>query len=417
MCGIVAAFGDISIKVEQAFKQMLIMDSVRGLDSTGVAVIDRNGDVSVIKEVGNPFYLLDSDLFDKAMRGSHKGLIGHNRAATTGKILRKNAHPFEFSDVVGVHNGTLSNKWELPGHIAFDTDSEALYNHLNEHGAEETINKCLGAWSLVWYDKVNDEANFLRNAERPMCFAFSKDKKTLFLASEMWMIIAACARNGIEMEEVYSTEIDVQYSYEIPASFQPFKEPTKFRLEGKKKPVTTVTTTQTSSATGNTGTTNTPALSSRAGETLLGYNAPYRLKGVQLFERTPTDPKGKKVWYVLLEHVFSYIKSAPMYVYLDSKKEAQKFLEGEWEMRVSRAVANGGTVIRYVIDSSPTSYKLVKKDNMTDESISHIKCCNCNSKVELSEDWVNTPQGILCGQCAEDETVLSLISQMTGKGF
>ena len=94
MCGIVAVFGDISIKVEQAFKQMLIMDSVRGLDSTGVAVIDRNGDVSVIKEVGNPFYLLDSDLFDKAMRGSHKGLIGHNRAATTGKILRKNAHPF-----------------------------------------------------------------------------------------------------------------------------------------------------------------------------------------------------------------------------------------------------------------------------------------------------------------------------------
>lgn len=421
MCGIVAVFGDISIKAEQAFKQMLIMDAVRGIDSTGVAVISRTGDVSICKEVGHPFYVLESDRFEKAMRGNQKALIGHNRAATTGRIIRKNAHPFETKNLVGVHNGTITSKFDIPGHLLYDTDSEALYNHIDEKGVAETIPLVSGAWSLVWYDTEYDEVHLLRNAERPMCYAFTKDKKTLFLASEMWMILAACARNGIEVEGINETQVDVHYTYELPASFTAFKDPTTEVVEGKKKPTATIT--PINSAGGCTKVTTTeiksqsagPALIGRTGETVLTPGNRYFVKGSQVFEHKTNN--GKVMWYVLLEHSSAFMKSAPMYLYVDKKKDAEKFLEGEWWITISRAVANNNFVIRYVVDSSPSSYTLYSKEGMTEEKIKDVRCCNCNSKVELSEDWLKTTQGFLCSECASDNTILELISQVTLKGY
>lgn len=418
MCGIVAVFGDITIKTEQVFKQMLILDSLRGLDSTGVASVDKNGDIEVVKEVGNPFYLLDSPRFEKMMRGGHSFLLGHNRAATIGKVSRANAHPFEIDGtVVGAHNGSLTNKFDLPNHAKYDTDSEAIFANIENQGAEKTIPMLSGAWSLVWYDNQEETLNLIRNEERPMCCAFSEDLKTLFMASEAWMISVACSRNGVKISKIFETEPDNLYTFNKPINFQPLKEPKILKLEGKKK---AVTTTQTSSVTGKVVTatvgTNQSPIKAREGELFIPHAGMIEVVGKQVFHNPPKTPNVKGIWYVLLEPNDSAVKTAPMYIYFTSMEEAHKIMTGVWIVSVHRTVSNNGVVTRYIMDSSQDSYCLVEKDGQTAQSIYQVKCCNCNSKIELEEDWMKTSQGILCQSCAEDPDVLALITQVTNYG-
>lgn len=197
MCGIVGCAGKISVKHERAFKTMLILDTLRGVDSTGAVIVHRDGSHDTPKAIGHAFNLLESRVFDKAMVGFHSVLIGHNRYATQGKVSVRNAHPFEFDDVVGVHNGTLKNKYYLNEGHKFDVDSEALYHHIDKLGVEDAIKGLDGAWALVWYNKMEGTLNFLRNKERPLWMTVT-DEGQLFWASEPWMIEVALEREDIK---------------------------------------------------------------------------------------------------------------------------------------------------------------------------------------------------------------------------
>ncbi len=217
MCGIVGSAGDLGVKEEGMFKQLLVVDSLRGTDSTGVAVVGTGREVKIAKTVGDTYQLLDCQSFTKAMSGKNHVLIGHNRFGTVGKTSRKNAHPFHFDKVTGVHNGTLRNKYKLPDAHNFETDSEALYSHINKVGIDEAMKEVDGAYALVWYNKDTNTLNMLRNKERPMNFAFSKDKKALFFASEAWMMQAIALRESYSLDEIQELPEDSLYQFEIPA--------------------------------------------------------------------------------------------------------------------------------------------------------------------------------------------------------
>jgi Glutamine amidotransferase domain len=216
MCGLVGAAGAMTQKAETAFKQLLILDSLRGVHSTGCAAIGKCStmEVKLAKAVGNPFELLDSRSFEEVMKRVNKVLMGHNRFATQGKVNRANAHPFEFDDIVGAHNGTLINKHNLLHSAMFDVDSENLYHHMNEKGLKSLLEVIEGAWALTWYNKTDDTLNFLRNKERPLWMTVSKEG-TLFWASEYWMLEAALSRNDIEYGEIYSLPVDTHLMFEF----------------------------------------------------------------------------------------------------------------------------------------------------------------------------------------------------------
>lgn len=201
MCGIVGVAGDITFAHEKLFKNLLVLDSLRGEHSTGMLSVRKyNDEMNVVKTVGDPFQLMETKKFEEAMKGSHRVLLGHNRYATSGKITRANAHPFEFDKVIGVHNGTLHSKHRLLDDKQFDVDSENLYYHINEKGLTDALNYMDGAWSLVWWDKENKTLNFLRNKERPMHMAMSDDGKVLIWASEPWMIMIAANRQNVKLK-------------------------------------------------------------------------------------------------------------------------------------------------------------------------------------------------------------------------
>ncbi len=196
-------------------RTLLVLDSLRGEDSTGVAAIPRQGDVIVAKELGNPFELFPSRKYTTAMKRPNRAIIGHNRFATSGGISKATAHPFDFDTLVGVHNGTLRNKWNLDDAKDFSVDSENLYHHIEKNSLKHALSVVEGAYALVWWDKINESLNLLRNKERPMYMVASEDNKTVFFASESWMLAIAANRADIKIQEIISTVEDMHYIFAI----------------------------------------------------------------------------------------------------------------------------------------------------------------------------------------------------------
>lgn len=219
MCGLVGCAGNLTGKHDKVIKQLLVLDSLRGEDSTGIAAIQKfTGDVRVAKQLGNPFELFAYKPFENALQKINRAIIGHNRFATQGAVNRRNAHPFEFDTLVGVHNGTLSDKWKLDDAKDFQVDSENLYHHIEKRGLADAISKLGGrgnAWALVWWDKEQETLNFLRNSERTLYYTRSTDLEVVFWASEAWMLETVLARNDIKHTEITLFTEDVHVSVPI----------------------------------------------------------------------------------------------------------------------------------------------------------------------------------------------------------
>lgn len=227
MCGIVGMMGELTFKHKDVMGDLLYMDTLRGEDSTGISVIRPNGDVETLKLAVPGYDFIKYARFRELLKVSDNVWLGHNRYKTTGAVNRINAHPFEVTDddgfvaLIGAHNGTLINKHDIPDNRAYETDSEALFNYISDVGIKEAISKVRGAWSLVWIDCLEDTVNFLRNDERPMCFTFTKDRKSIIWASESWMIRAACARRGLDIELIQFPKEDTWIKFPIPGIKDP----------------------------------------------------------------------------------------------------------------------------------------------------------------------------------------------------
>lgn len=231
MCGIVGVAGNTYASHMKAFRDMLIFDQVRGLDSTGVVAINGKDELKAEKEIDGPDNLWNyasSKIFNAkgVPEMVYKALIGHNRAATVGKVVVDNAHPFTFGDVTGVHNGSLMYWNELEkdeNGKDFDVDSKALLKTIAEKGIEHAWKSFIGAASLVWWDAKDNTLNFARNKERPMYLGWSKNKDVLFYASEPWMIEVAAARNNIQLREFKDEESDKTFTTYETATNHHFK--------------------------------------------------------------------------------------------------------------------------------------------------------------------------------------------------
>lgn len=201
MCGLTGIAGFIDSTDIDAFKDLLWIDAVRGMDNTGAAsVLYENPDgYNLCKVTGGVHELLDRKALDKVTQSGVSFLMGHNRSKTLGTLAAKNAHPFVFNNVIGAHNGTLtwSSKGRMKDDTKFETDSEAMYCDINEFGIEETIKKMDGAWALTWYDRVTKQINFLRNKERPLFYVLDDSNSTIYWASEAGMLYLALNRNNI----------------------------------------------------------------------------------------------------------------------------------------------------------------------------------------------------------------------------
>ncbi len=216
MCGIFCTAGDLIAKQDNFMYDMFVMDSLRGMDSCGLLTVKAYGeDAAVFKKAMLPHDYLDSRGYAKLIKPKNKVMVGHNRWATKGTVNHVNAHPFTVGSITGVHNGTLAHQYRLPDSYQFDVDSENIMHAINKIGIEETWKLVDGAAALMWWDAKANTFNFIRNAERPLFFCYSKDLKQMYAASEKFMLMSALHRNGIEHHQIETLPINTLYSFEV----------------------------------------------------------------------------------------------------------------------------------------------------------------------------------------------------------
>ena len=209
MCGIVGYVGDeqcASLLVEGLRKL-----EYRGYDSAGVAVLDRNGVMEIVRAKGK-LINLENRLKDHMPEG--KMGIGHTRWATHGKPSDENAHPHRFGGVAVVHNGIIENHLELKDELAAaghtftsETDTE-IFAHLIHRQLETgktlpdavraSLKEVKGTYALaVMSDKSPGMLVVSKNAS-PLVLGVGD--KCNFIASDVPAILAH-TRDVIYLEE------------------------------------------------------------------------------------------------------------------------------------------------------------------------------------------------------------------------
>lgn len=140
MCGIVGYVGDREC-VDILMNGLKRLE-YRGYDSTGIAVLERDGEncsIKVIKEAGYLKKLEEIVLMQKPIGNIG---IGHTRWATHGEPNQINAHPHIAcsNNFAVIHNGIIENYLELKSELILeghnfrsDTDSEVIAHLLEKY--------------------------------------------------------------------------------------------------------------------------------------------------------------------------------------------------------------------------------------------------------------------------------------------
>lgn len=212
MCGIVGFISNKTygpgVSDAKAFYNLLLADTVRGGDGTGMFWIDDKDKPWYYKDVGPAASVVDRSTVEKFLDDA-RFAVGHNRAATLGALDKDNTHPFVYDHVLGVHNGTVSG-WASLGATEATMDSMAIYECLNntesdEEAVTEFLAKINGAYALVWYDRRIKSLRFARNSQRPMNLILTK-AGDLWFGSELRMLEWCLDRNSIKMAKSWSLD-------------------------------------------------------------------------------------------------------------------------------------------------------------------------------------------------------------------
>ena len=218
MCGIVSVIqknwnATINYSAGRMFKQMLFADALRGTDGTGMFWMDTKKNQVLYNKVPKPSWEAIPQLSElNTLSGVSNWVVGHNRKSTMGVHTYENTHPFHEDHIVLVHNGTLSNQWELEketGKCA--VDSQVITKLLAKNKPKQALEKLEGAYALVWYNTNESKLYYARNKERPLWLVESD--QYYFLVSEAELAHWIAARNDIEI--IKTTEVPVGKIYSL----------------------------------------------------------------------------------------------------------------------------------------------------------------------------------------------------------
>lgn len=220
MCGLVAVISKNKMglydKDVAVFEQLLFADQLRGSDGTGIFYNDRknNNAISIIKHPIPSSTLLSSKEYHDnrskiVMDGSF--VVGHNRAATRGKLDVNCTHPFQEDHITLVHNGTLVTQKEL--HSTIEVDSHAICYHIAKYGARKTLKKINGAFALIWFNSKEHTLNICRNSQRPLHLFETKD--TYVLTSEVGLGQWILGRNNIKIIRHFAVDTKKLYKFSM----------------------------------------------------------------------------------------------------------------------------------------------------------------------------------------------------------
>lgn len=235
MCGIhgvINGSNKIELNSDDYVKQAFVANMLRGVDSSGMGVVDADGYSTYQKLPVSGNHFIQDKFVNKlisGVRSKNTAAMCHVRAATVGGISYANAHPFSLEDaqgnsIMGVHNGTL-NYWSGKENAKdFTVDSEWAMNHILLKG-KEAFEDFNGAFAMVWWlSETPGILHMARNKDRPMHVAWSEDGN-MYYASEAGMLHWLAERNNIKLvDSIKTLEVGKLYKFDI-------SDPKKFTKE------------------------------------------------------------------------------------------------------------------------------------------------------------------------------------------
>ena len=186
-------------KIREDFSNLMVATQVRGTHATGAFVLDAKKGIRYYKlpvpasrmvKTGEWFALLDMLNTDTV------AIIGHVRFATKGSTsVNENNHPIVMNNIIGVHNGIITNDCELCEKYPYEqeVDSAAVFATI-EHFAKksrvstENIAKALpkikGNFAIMLADNRRTDSVFIaRDGSRPIVHYKDVEEKLLWLSS------------------------------------------------------------------------------------------------------------------------------------------------------------------------------------------------------------------------------------------
>ena len=389
MCGLVGMLTSSNTgffaRDRDVFKEMLIVNSLRGSHSTGVFGGRIDGETDFAKAVGNPYDFINHPethpLFNK-MISKWKFAVGHGRHATRGTITGNNAHPFKIDHITMSHNGTVYGSDLIK--IEKDmVDSKAICNALTKYDPVEVFQDIDGAFTIIYHDEKTESLNFVRNKERPLSMGFDVKNHRMMFASEKNMLIMVAARNGIELTDIISIPEDVIFSFTKGSlDYKETKVPQKVKIYPVKTPINTFNK-------GNNPTEGkiTKITSRSTGVSLsLGEKVRFHIKEIM-------ELNAKQNVYQVFGNVMDYPEIEVAAIW--KSKEEELYEKHEWEGTVrsisstsSRQKLQGLLHCIYVGDiHSTTTVTTLDGSEMDKEEFKHLAAKGCDyCKGEIGEE-------------------------------
>jgi glucosamine 6-phosphate synthetase-like amidotransferase/phosphosugar isomerase protein len=245
MCGLVGALacGEFQEKRLERIRQesmifltteLLTLTQTRGKDATGVATMFSDCDYMGLKmgisaqEFIARFGSTEEDyegylkIWRKKVHPA-KISIGHCRKPSLGGASgpedNKNNHPIKIGDIVGVHNGTLTNHEKIFTNLGCkrdgNVDSEAIFrllHHYTNNGTEpftvqalqETCKRISGTYAVMAFSGNNPFQMAAFRDNRPLEVAIIRPIKLVLIASEKDFLRMAIFRYN-KMAHLYQT--------------------------------------------------------------------------------------------------------------------------------------------------------------------------------------------------------------------
>ncbi|WP_454441225.1 glutamine--fructose-6-phosphate transaminase (isomerizing) [Vibrio bathopelagicus] len=203
MCGIVGAVAqrDVAEILVEGLRRL----EYRGYDSSGVAVVDTESNLTRVRRLGKVQELAGAVEQQHVIGGTG---IAHTRWATHGEPSEANAHPHMSGDIAVVHNGIIENHEALRallqerGYVfTSQTDTEVIA-HLVEwelrtsdslvEALQKTAKQLDGAYGTVAVDRKDPSRIVVARSGSPIVIGFGVGEN--FLASDQLALLSVTRR-------------------------------------------------------------------------------------------------------------------------------------------------------------------------------------------------------------------------------
>ncbi len=408
MCGIVGVIaknGTLnSSKDEDVFEELLYVDGLRGMDSTGCFSVTKKNQIHITKQAIDPgifFRTRSYKSFKDTIRNSNI-VIGHNRKATQGEIVSRNAHPFIDKKIVLVHNGFIANSECIDKESV--VDSQSIITALADHPDEPVkgLDRLWGAWAIVWYNYGTKKLYLARNNQRPLAIAHTPDR--IYIASEGDMLEWMLNKHHVNHQQPIELSPDSLYTVSV----------SPFDMDVKKLPLQPVSSSIIHIPTwarpneypeGDMGVVNDPDLSAsfelEEREEPTVPQQPASIMDVKEMQKLyPADSEAlfQCNGFVELANGFRQIngrvwipgrEAMPAVMHIElSKRDNEDYLNQKIPLicKIGAVSSRGNANLRYLLNS-------LWKDSLSTKS--------WNSVYIPHEEWRWLVQNIKCGKCAQ----------------